>query len=65
MGLSSALGCARVLLAAEESPTVAARVVVGSTAVAALAVLCLGLFGELGVGALFAACTLALATVKR
>ncbi len=65
VGLSSALGCARVLLAAEESPTVAARVVVGSTAIAALAVLCLGLFGELGVGALFAACVLALATVKR
>lgn len=65
VALSSALGCARVLLASEDSPTVAARVVVGSTAVAALAVLCLGLFGELGVGALFAACALALATVKR
>jgi hypothetical protein len=60
----SALGCTRVLLAAEESPTAASRVVVGSTGVAALAVLCLGLFGELGVGAFAAACILGVATVK-
>lgn len=64
VALSSSLGCTRVLLAAEESPTVAARVVVGSTAIAALAVLYLGLFGELGVAALFATCLLALFTVK-
>jgi hypothetical protein len=53
-----------VLVSAEDSPTVAARVVVGSTAIAALAVLCLGLFHELGVGAFLAACVLALATIK-
>jgi len=64
VALGSSLGCARVLLSAEDSPTVAARVVVGSTAIAALAVLCLGLFHELGVGAFLAACVLAIATVK-
>ena len=64
VAVSSSLGCTRVLLAAEESPTVAARVVIGSTAVAALAVLCLGLFGELGLGALFATCLLGLVMVK-
>ena len=64
VALGSSLGCARVLLSAEESPTVAARVVIGSTAVAALAVFCLGLFHELGVGAFVAACVLALATIK-
>jgi len=65
VALSSALGCTRILIAAEDSPTVATRVVVGSTAVAALALLCLGLFDEFGVGALFAACALGLATVKQ
>ncbi len=64
VALSSSLGCARVLLAAEDSPTVAARVVIGSAAVAALAVLCLGLFGTLGLGALFATCLLGLVMVK-
>jgi hypothetical protein len=64
VAISSSLGCARVLLAAEESPTVASRVVVGSTAIASLVVLCLGLFGEAGLGALFAACLLGLFTVK-
>lgn len=64
VAVGSSLGCARVLLSAEESPTVAARVVVGSTAIAALAVFCLGLFHELGVAAFVAACVLALATAK-
>ena len=64
VALSSSLGCTRVLLASEESPTVAARVVIGSTAVAALAVLCLGLFGVIGLGALFASCLLGLVMVK-
>jgi hypothetical protein len=61
---ASALGCARVLLAAEDSPTVAARTVIGSIVVAAAAVLCLGLFGELGAAAFAATCALALATVR-
>jgi len=65
VAVSSALGCTRVLVSAEESPTVAARVVVGATAIAALALLSLGLFGEFGVGAMFAACALSLATVSR
>lgn len=64
IAVGSSLGCARVLMSAEDSPTVAARVVVGSTAIAALVVLCLGLFHQLGVGAFLAACILALATVK-
>jgi hypothetical protein len=64
VALSSSLGCTRVLLGTENSPTVAARVVIGSTAVAALAVLCLGLFGVIGLGALFASCLLALVMVK-
>ncbi len=65
VALSSALGCTRILLSGEESPTVAPRVVIGSTAIAALALLCLGLFGLPGVAGLFAACMLALVTVKR
>ncbi len=64
VAIASSLGCARVLLASEESPAIAMRTVAGSTVVAAGAVLSLGLFGELGVAALFAACVLALATVK-
>jgi hypothetical protein len=59
---ASALGCTRVLLAAEDSPTVAARTVAGSVVVAAGAVLCLGLFGELGAGAFAASCGLAVLT---
>jgi len=62
VALGSAMGCARVLLAAEDSPTIAARTVVGSIVVAALAVLCLGLFGELGIGAFVATSALALFT---
>ncbi|MBS1120937.1 MAG: hypothetical protein H6Q90_3165 [Deltaproteobacteria bacterium] len=61
---ASAMGCARVLLAAEDSPTIAARAVVGSVVVAAAAVLCLGLFGEAGAGAFAATCALALLTVR-
>jgi len=64
VAIASSLGCARVPLAAEESPTIAMRTVAGSTVVAAVAVLCLGLFGELGVAALLAASVLALATVQ-
>ncbi len=61
---SSALGCARVLLAAEDSPTVATRTVVGSIVIAALAVLCLGLFGEFGAAAFAATCVFAVLTVR-
>jgi hypothetical protein len=45
VALGSSLGCARALLGGQESETVAARAVVGAIAVAAAAVLCLGLFG--------------------
>jgi hypothetical protein len=45
VALGAALGCARALLGGQESETVAARAVVGAIAVAAAAVLCLGLFG--------------------
>lgn len=64
VALASSLGCTRVVLGAEESPTAPARVVVGSAGIAALAMLCLGMFGVPGVGALLAAALLALATVK-
>ena len=64
VALASAMGCARVLIAGEDSPTIAARTVVGSIVVAALAVLCLGLFGEVGVGAFAATCAFTLLAVK-
>ncbi len=64
VAIASTLGCARVLIAAEDSPTVAIRTVAGSTTVAAAAVFCLGVFGEFGVGALLATCLLALVTVR-
>lgn len=59
--LGASLGCARALLASEDSPTVAARSVVGALATAALALLCLGIFGALGVLAFLAAALLSLA----
>lgn len=64
VALGSAVGCARVLITSEDSPTIAARTVVGSIAVAALAVVCLGLFGEFGVAAFAATCALGLLAVK-
>ncbi|MGN6107157.1 MAG: hypothetical protein ACTHU0_18765 [Kofleriaceae bacterium] len=59
----STLCCARVLLGAEDAPSVAARTVVGSIAIAALVVLCLGLFGVPGVAAIAATGCLALLAV--
>ena len=56
----SAIGCTRVLLAAESSPTAAARTVAGAVTVAATAVVCLGLLGVAGVAAFGAVCALAL-----
>jgi len=64
VAIGSSLGCARVLLASEDSQTIAVRTVAGSTLVAAAAVVCLGLFGELGVAALLATCLLALVRVR-
>jgi hypothetical protein len=64
VAIASAMGATRVLLGVEDSPTIASRTVVGSTVVAALAVLCLGLFGPLGVAAFGATCMLALLAVK-
>ena len=63
MALASALGCTRVLLGAEASVTIAARTVAGSVVVASLGVLCLGLFGSIGVAAFAATCLLAMFTV--
>ena len=62
VALASAMGCTRVLLAAEDSPTIAARTVGGSVVVAAAAVVSFGLFGELGAVAFAATCALALLT---
>ncbi len=61
---ASALGCTRVLLGSEDSPTVATRTVAGSVVVAAGAVLGLGLFGVVGAGAFAATCLLAVLTVR-
>jgi hypothetical protein len=64
VAIASALGCARVLLADEDSPTIAARAVVCAVGVGAVCVLCLGLFGVPGVAACLAIGALALTTVK-
>jgi hypothetical protein len=65
VALGAALGCARALLGGQESETVAARAVIGSIAVAAAAVLCLGLFGAAaGAIAFGAAGLLAVMTVR-
>jgi hypothetical protein len=64
VAIASALGCARVLLADEDSPTIAARAVVGAVGVAAVSVLALGLFGAAGVLASLAAGVLALSTMR-
>lgn len=64
VAIGSALGRARVLLAAEDSPTIAARAVVGSVAIAALAVLALGLLDEVGALAVVAAGVLALSSPR-
>jgi hypothetical protein len=63
VAIASSLGCARVLIASESSPTIAARAVLGAAGVAALAVLCLGLFDVFGVGAMLATCLLSLMVV--
>ncbi len=61
--LGSALGDARMLLAAEHSPSVAARVVLGTVVVAAVVVLWLGLLGTTGMFAIGATAVFALLTV--
>jgi hypothetical protein len=52
--LGTALGQARVLLAAEASPTAPTRIVIGAIVVAAVAVICLATLGAVGVLALLA-----------
>ena len=64
VALGASFGCARALLGGEDSPTVAARAVVGAIATAAAAVLCLGVFGAAGVLAFAAAGLLALSTSR-
>lgn len=64
VAVGATLGCTRALLVSERSPTVAARTAIGAFAVAAAAVLCLGLFGVPGVLAYDAAGALALGTVR-
>ncbi|MEJ7596886.1 MAG: hypothetical protein WKG01_03155 [Kofleriaceae bacterium] len=64
VALGTALWGARVLLAAEDSPSIASRTVAGSVVVASLAILCLGLFGVPGLAAFIATGVLALATVR-
>jgi hypothetical protein len=64
VALGGALGCARALLGGQESETVAARAVVGAIAVAAAAVLCLGLFGAAGAIAFGALGLLAVSTAR-
>jgi hypothetical protein len=60
VALASAMGMARVLIASEDSPAIAARTVGGAAVVAAGAVVCLGVFGPEGVAAFAATCALAL-----
>jgi hypothetical protein len=64
VALGGSLGCARALLGGQESETVAARAVVGAIAVAAAAVLCLGLFGAAGAIAFGALGLLAVSTAR-
>jgi len=59
IALGTALGGTRVLLAAAALDQVATRAVSGAVAVAALAVLCLGVFGAAAGVAAFGACALA------
>jgi hypothetical protein len=63
--IASAMAATSVLLSAEDSPTAATRAVVGGVAIAAIVVLCLGLFGELGGPAVLACAALALSRVVR
>jgi hypothetical protein len=58
--VGTALGQARVLLAAEASPTAPTRIVIGAIGVAAVAVLCLATLGALGAVALIAIAAAAL-----
>jgi len=60
----TALGEARAMLANEESPTVAVRVVVGAILVTGIAVLCLATLGASGALAMIAIGASALLTVK-
>lgn len=63
VALGSAMGCARVLLGKPDSPTVPSRVVAGAITISAFAILCLGLFGVLGLAAFGATTLLAVLTV--
>lgn len=65
IAVGTAIGAARVVLGAEASPTLAGRTVASAIAVAAAAVLALGLFGVAGVAALIASALLALAIGNR
>jgi hypothetical protein len=64
VALGSALGCARILLGAQDSETVAARVVTGAIAIASAAVLLLGLLGPAGAAAFAVAGLLAVMTAR-
>nr|MBA3398108.1 hypothetical protein [Deltaproteobacteria bacterium] len=65
VALGSTLGATRVLLATDEVSRIAARAVVGALAVAALAVLWLGLFGIVGIVGLLATTAFALLITPR
>ena len=64
VALAVGLASARVLVWAEPSPSTAARVVIGTVAVVAAAVLWLGTLGMTGVVGLLATALLAIGTVK-
>lgn len=63
VALGTSLGEARAMLVYEDSPTVAARVVVGAIVVAAIAVVCLAVLGAAGAIAMIAIGAFALLTV--
>lgn len=65
VALGSALGCARVLLGKEDSPSMATRAVVGAIVVASAAVFWLGLFGVVGLAAFAATMLFAVFTLPR
>jgi len=60
VGLATALGETRTILASHDSPTIAMRLVLGAIVGAALAVICLSVFGAPGLLALLAIASFAL-----
>jgi hypothetical protein len=64
VALGTALGEGRAMLANEDSPAIAARVVLGAVVAAALAVLCLGVLGAPGAIAIVAIGATSLLTVR-